>query len=126
MFYEDQKKSNFLRLGDVVKGFVSAVPEMDEPFTDKKFVNYKVTVELPKLLVVLTPCCSIGDEKISVVSLEEVGLRSDLFKIPYLKEDMTRVNRKMKAKNAIIPQKWDTLGPEEQMKILTLTLTVGE
>jgi hypothetical protein len=118
MFYEDQEKSGFLRLGDVVKGFISAVPEMEEPFTDKKFVNYKVTVELPKLLVVLTPCCSIGDEKISLVPLEEVGLRSDLFKVPYLKEDMTRVNRKMEAKNAIIPQKWDTIRPEKQMEIL--------
>lgn len=118
MFYEDQKKSGFLRLGDVVKGFVFAVPEMDEPFTDEKFANYKVTVELPKLLVVLTPCCSIGDEKISVVPLEEVGLRSDLFKVPHLKEDMTRVNRKMEAKNAMVPQKWNTYKPEEQMEIL--------
>lgn len=117
MFYEDQEKSDFLRLGDVVKGFVSAVPEMNEPFTDKKFVNYKVTVELPKLLVVLTPCCSIGDEKISVVPLEEVGLRSNLFELPYLKGDMTRINRKMEAKNAIIPQRWDAYDPEEQMKI---------
>lgn len=117
MFYEDHRKSGFLRLGDVVKGFISAVPEMDEPFTDKKFVNYKVTVELPKLLVVLTPCCSIGDEKVSVVPLEAVGLRSSLFEVPYLHGDMTRINRIMEPKNAILPQKWKTFRPEQKLEI---------
>jgi len=116
MFYKDPP-SEFLRMGDIVTGFVSAVPEMDEPIADK-FVNYKVTVELPKLLVIITPCCSIGDEKISVVPLEEVGLRKELFEMPYLKDDMTKINRKMEPQKAIKPQRWATLKPEDQLDIL--------
>lgn len=109
MFYKDPM-SEYLRMGDIVKGFVSAIPEMDEPFTDKKFadkkfVNYKVTVELPELLVVITPCCSIGDEKISVVPLEKVGSRKELFEVPYLKDDMTKINRIMEPQKAFKPQK---------------------
>lgn len=117
MFYNDPM-SGFLRMGDVVKGFVSAVPEMDEPFTDKKFVNYKVIVELPKLLAIITPCCSIGDEKISVVPLEEVGLRKELFEVLYLKDDMTKINRIMEPQKAFKPQRWDTFSPEKQLEIL--------
>jgi hypothetical protein len=122
MFYKDQM-SGFLRMGDVVKGFISAVPEMDEPFTDKNFtdknfVNYKVTVELPKLLAIITPCCSIGDEKISVAPLEEVGLRKELFEVSYLKDDMTKINRIMEPQKAFKPQRWAALKPEKQLEIL--------
>jgi hypothetical protein len=117
MFYADPP-SDFLRMGDVVEGFISAVPEMDEPITRENFSNYRVMVELPKLLVILTPCCSIGDMKISVVPLEEVGVRKDLFKLPYLEDDMTKLNRKMEPQKAILPARWEAYTPDKKLEIL--------
>ena len=105
-------------MGDVVVGFISAVPEMNEPITNRNFSDYKVTVDLPKLLVILTPCCSIGDKKISVVPLEEAGLRKDLFKLPYLSEDMTKLNRMMERQKAILPARWEAYSPEKKLEIL--------
>jgi hypothetical protein len=77
-----------------------------------------VTVELPEFLVVITPCCSIGDEKISVAPFEKVGLRKELFEVLYLKDDMTKINRIMEPQKAIRPQRWATYKQEEQLEIL--------
>ena len=64
MFYASQH-TGALRLGDVVSGFVTAIPNQDEPIT-KSFVGYRVEVKLDPYLVVLTPCCSIEKKTISV------------------------------------------------------------
>lgn len=115
MFYTD-KLSDFLRMGDIVEGYVLAVPKIKNPFRDS-FIDYRVDVDLPKLLVVLTPCCSIGDKKISLVPLEEVKTRKSLFEVPYLKEDMTNINRIMEPKKALTPESWGKKTPDEQRKI---------
>jgi len=117
MFYTD-KPSNFLRMGDIVEGYVLAVPEIKTPFK-KSFVDYQVVVDLPKLLVVLTPCCSIGDKKISLVPLEEVSKRRKLFEVPYLKTDMTNINRMMEPEKTFTPEDWGMLKSDEQQKIIS-------
>jgi hypothetical protein len=116
MFYTDTP-SDFLRMGDIVEGYVLAVPIIKNPFHDS-FIDYRVEVALPRLLVVLTPCCSIGDKKISLVPLEEVKTRKSLFEVPYLKEDMTNINRIMEPGKALTPESWSKKTPDEQQKIL--------
>ncbi len=115
MFYTDSP-SNFLRMGDIVEGYVSAVPEIKEPIKNS-FIDYKVTVELPKLLVIITPCCSIGDKKVSVVPLEEVRKRKSLFEVPYLRADMTNINRIMEPEKSLSSENWKKLKPDEKIAI---------
>lgn len=115
MFYTDTP-SDFLRMGDIVEGYVLSVPKIKNPFNNF-FVDYRVEVDIPKLLVVLTPCCSIGDKKISLAPLDEVKDRKSLFEVSYLKEDMTNLNRIMEPEKAFTPGSWSKKTPEEKDKI---------
>ncbi|MCK9441194.1 MAG: hypothetical protein M0Q13_07215 [Methanothrix sp.] len=102
-FYAN-KSSRTLRLGDVVSGFVTAIPTQDEPIT-KSFVNYNVEVKLPSYLVVLTPCCSIKEKTISLAPLVEAK-RKPFFKNKNYREDMTLLNQPH------LPNEWRELGEE--------------
>ena len=92
MFYADTF-SNGLRLGDVVLGYVTAVPNQPEPIRNA-FINYSVDVRLPSLLVVLTPCCSIKEKTIAVVPLINIldAERKIFFKNINFRKDMTLIN----------------------------------
>jgi hypothetical protein len=116
MFYVEPH-SDFLRMGDVVSGYISLFPDMDEPIKNK-VIGYRVIAELPELLVIITPCCSIGDKQVSVVPLEQMRRRLTLFEVEYLKDDMTKVNRKMEPYKALTPSKWDEKTPEEKLAII--------
>jgi len=114
MFFVDAKKSsNFLRLGDVVKGYVPAVSKMTAPLIDN-FVDSKVDVQLqiPKLLVVLTPCCSIKEKRISLTPITQA--RKSLYENPHFRYDLTVINRKMEPEKTLSPEKWGELSIEKQ------------
>jgi hypothetical protein len=116
MFYVESH-SDFLRMGDVVSGYISLFPDIEEPIKDK-VVGYHVIAELPELLVIITPCCSIGDKQVSVVPLEPMRRRANLFEVEYLKDDMTRINRKMEPQKTFTPNKWKEKMPEEKLAII--------
>ncbi len=114
MFFVDTDKwSKYLRLGDVVKGYVSAISRIKEPFTDN-FVDSKVDVQLqiPKLLVVLTPCCSIKEKKISLTPITQA--RKSLYENPHFRNDLTVINRKMEPEKTLSPEKWEALPIEKR------------
>jgi len=104
MFYAESS-SGRLRLGDIVTGYVTAVPKQQEPITSS-FVNYNIDVALPLNLVVLTPCCSIGEKTLSVVPLESIidAKRKSFFKNSNYRNDMTLLNQPH------LPNEWRELG----------------
>lgn len=102
-----------LRFGDVLKGYILAATNIDEPNLNN---NYKIDINLPTYCIVLSPCCSIGDKIISLSPL--IGLNGAFFKNPYFAEDLTRINRKMQPQEAIPPKVWENLPIKEKEKRL--------
>jgi hypothetical protein len=101
-FYAEQWSDN-LRLGDVVTGYVLADPNHAEPIKNS-FVDYKVEVKLPPLLVVLTPCCSIGAKTVLLVPLERVNR-----KIVVLFKNLNYINNMTLLNLPHSPEEWKQL-----------------
>lgn len=112
MFYE-KEMDEALRFGDVLKGFILAASNIEEPNSREGFA---IDVDLPLYCVVLSPCCSIGHKKISLTPL--IKVRRSFFDNPYFEEDLTRINRKMEPQQAVAPYIWDKFPPEEKQKRL--------
>lgn len=105
MFYAEQS-SGKLRFGDVVSGYVTAVPDQQTPLIDS-FIGYGIKVNLDPYLVILTPCCSIKQQRMSVAPLNQARRRSMFFKNENYKKDMTLLNHPR------LPKEWRELGEEE-------------
>lgn len=119
MFYQSEDKiDKVLRLGDVVRGYLSTSTKIKQPFLSLEasvYHNYEINIEVPQYSVVLTPCCSIGD---TMVSLTPLGpLYKNFFKNEYFAEDFTRINREMEPQQAFASDDWERLPPEEQREI---------
>ena len=113
MFYEG-KPDDVLRLGDVVRGYISANPNIKKPFLYSKSegYDYKINVELPNYSVVLTPCCSIGEGMLSLTPL--IRVVGKFLTNEYFKEDLTRINRKMTTEQSFTHEDWEELTEEER------------
>lgn len=121
MFYESQDQADkLLRLGDVLRGYISNSTRIKQPFLtleSSTYHNYTVNFEVPPFSVVLTPCCSIGEHNMVCLS-PLIPLKSDFFKNPHLAEDFTRINREIEHKNAIAPDDWGKMSSGEQQEKL--------
>lgn len=120
MFYETERE-RALRFGDVLAGFLIAVPVMDNPILpDREGLErhaYSIDVNIPLLCVVLSPCCSIGKKRISLAPLIQV--RPSFFDNEYLAQDLTRVNREMEPHQMLPSRIWQQrLSPEERARRL--------
>ena len=115
MFYENQERiDRLLRLGDVVRGYISPVTKIKQPFLSLEnsvYHNYIVNFEVPLFSVVLTPCCSIGEQNMICLS-PLVELKKDFFKNPYFIEDFTRLNREIEPDKVYAPDDWQKMSYE--------------
>ena len=114
-FYQPQMEQA-LRLGDVVQGFVSVTPNVNKQILSVEDHNYSVDIQLPTFSVVLTPCCSIADQTISLTPLTKV--RRDFFNNPYFANDLTRLNSLVSSQYAVHPKQWENMDPEEKAQRL--------
>jgi len=117
MFYQEEIQKE-LRFGDVLRGYILAVPNIEEP---KLNIDFKIEVKMPDFCVVLSPCCSIGDKIISLSPL--IPVLSDFFDNPYFKDDLTRINREMLPQQSVSPHVWECLPSEEKEKRLSVGKT---
>jgi len=117
MFYE-KDIDNALRFGDVLRGYIAITPNIKSPILTPSALNegYNIDINLPIFSVIISPCCSIGDDTISLTPL--IKVRNTFFDNPYFTEDLTRINREMKPQLAVPPYVWNGLPPEEQQKRL--------
>lgn len=105
-----------LRFGDVVKGYLCAIPKVDKPFIDTNAESYTIKIDKPLFSVMLDPCCEVGSGIISLVPLEEVNSR--LWDIAYLANDMTLLNAPDNAKNLMHPSTWNKQSDAEKKDAL--------
>lgn len=112
MFYQEEIDRKSLRFGDVLKGYIATDITIKEPLLsmNNECHNYKMDIELPDYSAVLTPCCSIGDNLITLAPL--IKLRSNFFKNPYFVEDFTIINRVIDPEKAHFPDEWEKLSSE--------------
>ena len=121
MFYT-KKMSEELRLGDVISGFMLIQPKIFNPksnLTDslkKNDFDFSLQIKQSKLLVVLTPCCSIGPKNVCFSPLEQIN--SVYFKNDYFYEDFTRINRPMRQIDSIPKDIFDEYSELEQKIII--------
>lgn len=118
MFYTDSWDDAF-RLGDIVRGFAFASPEVNNP-SSEGLCGINISIKVPDFSVILTPCCSISGKVITLAPLVEIP--GAIFKNPYFAEDPTRINLPMRPENTLSPTDWERLPPEEKEK----RLAVGE
>jgi len=115
VFYNEQPDKS-LRFGDVISGFVSSVPKMNEPAIDHKHVEYQLELSMPEFCFVLSPCCSIGDSTITLAPLQHVI--NSFFKNPYFAEDLTRINQLVPPELSVSTEDWGRFSEEEKQKRL--------
>lgn len=103
-----------LRFGDIIQvnGLISATPTFKELNRTSEINDFFIDVSKPKYCVVITPCCSIGENKLILTPL--LPIRRDFYKNSYYYEDFTRINRKMNAHQSMPPEEWSKLTPEKQ------------
>jgi hypothetical protein len=111
--YEDESDPAF-RLGDIVQGFVAGTPCFEEPGTEMGPDGLSLQVFCPTHSAILTPCCSIEKQYLTLCPLQQV--RPGFFKNPFWEEDLTRLNYEMLPEHVLPPQKWEGLQKEEREK----------
>jgi hypothetical protein len=115
-FYEDTNEYSF-RFGDVLKGFVSSTPNLDNPPMTSENMDYTISIAMPKYCAIISPCCSIADQVISLSPL--VYVRPSFFNNPYFAEDLTRINRPMPAEKSLPPIAWEKMDETEKQDRLS-------
>ncbi len=111
MFYQ-KPVNQALRFGDVIHGFVLSVLKMSKPSLDHKHLDYQLDLRMPEFCVVFSPCCSISDSTITLVSLEQI--LPAFFTNPFFVQDFTNINRKMPPDKLFPPDIWDNKISEEE------------
>lgn len=115
MFYE-VTPSKALRFGDILEGYLQAIPAIKEPNVVPTDSDYSVKFRISRYYVVMTPCCSIGGKTIALTPLLKVYY--DFFRNPYFNEDLTRINREMEPQLAVSSEQWEKFEAEEQQRRL--------
>jgi len=116
MFYQKEKEQ-YLRLGDILRGFIISNPKIKEPIhKHTQAYSYNINIDIPKFTVVLTPCCSIRTKTLLLTSLIE--LDKGFFLNPYFVEDFTRINRVIEPQNRYPPEEWEQLIDEKKIEEL--------
>lgn len=113
MFYTE--KENILRFGDVITNIVDIVPVLDDlPYENK----YKIDIKNTKYFTVISPCCSIEKEVLSVSPMYQI--RNSLFENEYFLEDFTRLNTEIEPENTLPKTRWEKLPEERRQQLLEI------
>ncbi|MGD0342629.1 MAG: hypothetical protein ABSA76_13080 [Bacteroidales bacterium] len=112
MSYLTDNADPSLRFGDIIEGFQLIKPIFNSLKSSPS--NFNLEIEKVLYFTILTPCCSIEDGQVNICPLKQVGIK--LFDNPYLKEDLSNINRIMLPTQAVPPEIWEMLNPEEQTR----------
>jgi hypothetical protein len=110
-FYSELPEDCLL-LGDIVTGFRAVLPQLHNPSSDDGLAELGITVTRPEYFAVTTPCCSVGNQQISLAPL--VQIRPTWLTNPYLEEDPTRINVQGPAERFVPPDSWRRMTPEQK------------
>jgi hypothetical protein len=89
---------------------------MDSPGTGAIPLDIKIHLTRPNYFAVMTPCCSIELQSVSLAPIVEV--RHRFFSFPRFAEELTRINTPMPAEEAVPPQHWAALSAESKGELI--------
>lgn len=114
MFYLEEFDKETLRFGDVLQGYIHSELIIGEPYNEISINEYKYQIDtvFPKFSVVMTPCCSIGKNTISLAPLRKID--RNFFRHPDVINDFTLLNREIEPQLTFPPEYWDNMDEEEQ------------
>jgi len=116
MFYtEEEFDPTTLRFGDVLRGFINTVPNIENPFIPTQELNFTIISKIPTYSVVMTPCCSIGEQTILLAPLNPVP--SHLFQNINIVDKFTILNRPIQRKLSIPPKGFAKMSPQKKKEI---------
>lgn len=116
MFYLP-KPSKELRFGDVITGLLFSTPNLDEPGLSLLDAPHNLHLSIPIYSVVMTPCCSIEDQTISVTPL--IKMPPQMFSTIVIEENPLIINTEMKQEDAMHPKRYANLPPEKRTDVLS-------
>lgn len=120
MFYQAEM-DEALRLGDVVKGYIFATPNIKQPVIDNQINGFNIEINHPPLSVVVSPCCSVEQKAVLLTPL--IHVFGNFYTNPFFAEDLTRINRTMTPQQAMAPMVWERLPDEEKLKRIQVGVT---
>jgi hypothetical protein len=115
VFYQESIDPGF-RFGDVIKGFISATPNVSNPPINFDNTDYSIEISMSYCAIV-SPCCSIKDKVISLSPLLQVN--KNIFKNPYFREDLTRINQIVPPEKSVPPIAFKRMPTEKKEEILS-------
>lgn len=116
LFYTESPDPGF-RFGDILKGFISATPNISNPPINSENTDYSVEISMPPYCAIVSPCCSIKEKVISLSPL--LPINKNIFTNPYFLEDMTRINREVEPKKSVSPTKLKQMPSAKREEILS-------
>ncbi len=118
-FYE-QNIDPTLRFGDVLKGFIQSTPQVKKPLQDISSLEdgFNLNIEVPKYSAILTPCCSIGEHKLTLCPFVIIPGSIAFVKNPIFANDLMKINLRVTAEESMPPDKWQELSIEERTAML--------
>jgi hypothetical protein len=114
MFYDFENPDPFLRLGDIIRGFQHIQPNFDK--LEENPLSFSLKIEKVEFFVVLTPCCSIEESKITITPLKKII--PTYFTNSHLSKDFTIINRIMPSEYLVPPEHWEKLPNEKKNEII--------
>lgn len=99
----------------MVTGFHAAALHMNS-LDSSVPLDLQIHLSQPKHFVVMTPCCSIEMKSIALAPLEQ--LRVTFLSYPQLWDNMTRINSKMPAQDAVPPMQWQQFDEKKKAEII--------
>jgi hypothetical protein len=113
-FYLDSPTKEF-RFGDVLTGFQHPIVRIDKP--DKR-VDLTISVARPQYFAVMTPCCAIEQNSISLAPLVEVR-DAIVLKHPRLRDNLSLINVPFPPREGFTEEQIGKMEPDKQAIIMS-------
>jgi hypothetical protein len=113
-FYLDAP-SKELRFGDVVTGFQHPTVRIDTP---DKSLDLTISVMRPQYFAVMTPCCAIEKNSISLAPLEQVQT-AIVIKHPRLRNNLSLINVPFPPKEGLTEEQVGKMDADKQAEVMS-------
>jgi len=122
MFYSDSIEEK-LRLGDVLEGYLSTTPSIENPLGEAPDTSYRIDVNLPEFCVIMDNCCHIGAGTILLSPL--VQIEHHFWDTPSLADNILRINSLAMPQELMHPEQWNKLSADSKREFLNVVPSYG-
>ena len=111
MFYSD-RVSKCYRMGDVIEGFAVIDPNFHKGSCDVS-MDFDIKIKRYSFYVILTPCCSIENNKVALVPLCQIN--NSLIVNRFIMDNLLKINEIIRPKLVYSDEHYKNLSDNEKM-----------